>query len=48
MRKTPNSRNGCSKKTVKSEFRPVELIILRERNGEFEPKIISKYQRNIT
>lgn len=43
----PNSRNGYSKKTIKSELGPVELNIPRDRAGEFEPKIIPKYQRNI-
>jgi putative transposase len=42
-----NSRNGYSKKTLKSELGPVELNIPRDRNGEFEPKIIPKYQKNI-
>ncbi|MHC1749377.1 MAG: IS256 family transposase [Cellulosilyticaceae bacterium] len=43
-----NSRNGYSKKTVKSELGPVEINVPRDRNGEFEPQIIGKYQRNIT
>lgn len=43
-----NSRNGYSKKTVKSELGPVEINIPRDRNGEFEPQIIAKHQRNIT
>ncbi len=42
-----NSRNGYSKKTVKSELGPVEINIPRDRNGEFEPKIISKHQRSV-
>jgi len=46
-KQTPNSRNGYSKKTVKSELGAVELNIPRDRNGEFEPKILPKYQRNI-
>ncbi len=45
---TTNSRNGYSKKTVKSELGPVEINIPRDRNGEFEPQIIQKHQRNIT
>ncbi len=45
---TTNSRNGYSKKTVKSELGPVELNIPRDRNEEFEPQIIAKHQRNIT
>jgi len=47
-KQTPNSRNGYSKKTLKSELGSVELNIPRDRNGEFEPKILPKYQRNIT
>lgn len=47
-KQTPNSRNGYSKKTIKSELGPVELNIPRDRNGEFEPQIIPKHQRNIT
>jgi len=47
-KKTDNSRNGYSKKTVKSELGHVELNIPRDRNGEFEAKIIPKHQRNIT
>lgn len=42
-----NSRNGYSKKTIKSELGTITLNILRDRNQEFEPKIISKHQRNI-
>jgi len=47
-KQTLNSRNGYSKKTVKSELGTVDLNIPRDRNGEFEPKILPKYQRNIT
>ena len=47
-KQTQNSRNGYSKKTLKSELGSVELNIPRDRNGEFEPKILPKYQRNIT
>lgn len=43
-----NSRNGYSKKTVKSQLGEVELNIPRDRNGEFEPQIIPKHQRNVT
>ena len=47
-KRTPNSRNGYSKKTVKSELGTVELNIPRDRNSEFESNILPKYQRNIT
>jgi len=42
-----NSRNGYSKKTVKSELGPISINIPRDRNGEFEPQIVPKHQRNI-
>lgn len=47
-KQTSNSRNGYSKKTIKTELGPVELNIPRDRNGEYEPKIVPKYQRNVT
>ena len=43
-----NKRNGYSAKTVKSQFGEFPLEIPRDRNGEFEPKIIPKYQRDIS
>lgn len=45
---TENSRNGYSKKTIKSELGPVELNIPRDRKGEFTPRIVPKHQRNVT
>lgn len=47
-KQTENSRNGYSKKTIKSELGAVELNIPRDRNGEFEPKIVPKHQRSVT
>lgn len=44
---TDNSRNGYSTKRLKSEFGPVEIAIPRDRKGEFEPKIIPKYKRDV-
>ena len=41
-----NYRNGYSKKTVKTQLGEVEVKIPRDRNGEYEPKIIGKYNRN--
>ena len=35
-----NKRNGYSPKTVKSQYGSLDLDIPRDRNGEFEPKII--------
>lgn len=42
-----NSRNGYSKKTLKTELGPVELNVPRDRNGDFEPKIVPKHQRSV-
>ena len=39
-----NSRNGYNKKTIKTELGETELRIPRDRNGDFEPRIIEKYQ----
>lgn len=45
---TENSRNGYSPKKVRNEYGEVELNISCDRNNEFEPQIIPKYQRKIT
>lgn len=45
---TDNSRNGYSKKTVRSEFGNIELDIPRDRNNEFEPQIVEKNSRDIS
>jgi putative transposase len=39
-----NSRNGYSKKTVRTQMGKTEIKIPRDRNGEFEPQIIKKYE----
>lgn len=39
-----NSRNGYSKKTIKTRFGNTDLKIPRDRNAEFEPQIIRKYE----
>ena len=41
-----NYRNGYSKKTVKTQLGEVEIKVPRDRQGNYEPKIISKYDRN--
>ena len=43
-----NYRNGSSKKKVKSNLGELEIEIPRDRKGEFEPKIIPKYSRDIS
>ena len=42
-----NSRNGYSKKTVKTELGPVQIDIPRDRKGDFEPKIVPKHKRSV-
>ena len=39
-----NSRNGCSKKTLKTEKGPIPISVPRDREGSFEPQIIPKGQ----
>lgn len=39
-----NSRNGYSKKTIKSKFGNTILDIPRDRKGEYEPQIIKKHE----
>lgn len=41
---TGNSRNGYSKKTIKTRYGKAELDIPRDRNAEFEPQVIKKYE----
>ncbi len=45
---TDNSRNGHSKKTVKSQFGELDLKIPRDTNGEYEPIIVKKHERTIS
>jgi putative transposase len=40
-----NSRNGYSQKTIKTRFGEVDIEIPRDRNSEFEPQIIKKYDK---
>ena len=41
-KKSGNSRNGKSKKTIKGEFGNMEIAVPRDRNSTFEPVIIPK------
>ena len=43
-----NKRNGHSTKTLKSQYGEFQIDIPRDRNGEFEPKLVPKYQRDIS
>ncbi|AEB75988.1 IS256-like element ISCbo4 family transposase [Clostridium botulinum] len=39
-----NYRNGYSKKNIRSSFGDIDVDIPRDRNAEFEPKVIKKYE----
>jgi putative transposase len=43
-----NSRNGKSRKKLKGDFGQVEIEVPRDREGEFEPKIVGKHQRRFS
>ena len=43
-----NYRNGYYSKNVNSEYGKMELEIPRDRNAEFEPIIVKKYERDIS
>ena len=43
-----NYRNGSTKKNLKSEFGSFEFETPRDRNGEFEPKIVPKNTRDVS
>lgn len=45
---TSNSRNGYSKKTMHTSYGDMDLDIPRDRNGEYEPQVIKKYQNTLT
>jgi len=47
-KQTENRRNGHSKKTVASEYGDTELLIPRDREGEHEPLLVKKHQKNLT
>lgn len=47
-KQTDNSRNGHSKKRLKTSFGETEIDIPRDRNGEFEPQLLKKNQTSIS
>jgi len=47
-KKSGNSRNGNSKKTIKGEFGNLEIEVPRDRNSTFEPVIIPKGETRFT
>ena len=46
-RRSPNRRNGRSRKTVQGDMGEVTLSTPRDRDGTFEPQLIEKHQRRV-
>lgn len=42
-----NSRNGKTRKTLKNDNGEIEITVPRDRNSEFDPLIVKKYDRTI-
>ena len=47
-KKSGNSRNGNSKKTIKGEFGNMEIAVPRDRNATFDPVIVPKGETRFT
>lgn len=45
---TDNSRNGHSSKTMHTSYGDMDVAIPRDRNDEFEPQVVKKYQNTVT
>lgn len=43
-----NTRNGYSKKTVKSSGGEMDIKVPRDRDGSFEPQVVKKYDKDIS
>lgn len=43
-----NTRNGTSKKTVRSSYGDIDLNIPRDREATFEPQSLKKYEKDIS
>lgn len=47
-KKTDNSRNGHTKKKVRSDLGEMDLSIPRDRNSNFEPVVVKKHQNDVS
>lgn len=47
-KETGNSRNGHSTKTMHTSYGDMEMAVPRDRNGDYEPQLIKKYQNTVT
>ena len=46
-KETDNSRNGHSKKTMRTSYGDMDIAIPRDRKGVYEPLLIPKYQNTV-
>ena len=46
-KRSPNRRNGRSRKTVQGDLGEVTLSTPRDRDGTFEPQLVEKHQRRV-
>lgn len=46
-KQTTNSRNGYSKKKIRSNYGDTEIKVPRDRDGEFEPRVVKKNQSTL-
>lgn len=47
-KETDNSRNGHSRKTMRTSYGDMDIAIPRDRKGEYELQLIPKYQNTVT
>lgn len=47
-KETDNSRNGFGRKTLQTSYGDVDVKIPRDRQGEFEPKLVAKHKTMLT
>ena len=47
-KETDNSRNDHSTKTMHTSYGDMEMAVPRDRNGDYEPQLIKKYQNTVT
>ena len=46
-KKTQENQNG-KPKTLRSNYRPVDIRVPQDRNSDYEPRIVPKYSRDIS
>lgn len=44
---SPNYRNGYCQKIVKTQLGKIDIKVPRDRQGNYKPKLVSKYDRTV-